>query len=34
FYTAASVDVGSGRTVKLRAHVAGLGNSKSLRARV
>jgi hypothetical protein len=34
FYLAASVDVGTSRTVKLRAHVAGLGNSKPLSARI
>jgi hypothetical protein len=34
FYVAASVDVGFGHTVKLRAHVRGLGYSKPLRARV
>jgi hypothetical protein len=34
FYLAASVDVGSSKTVRLRAHVPGLGNSKPLSARV
>ena len=34
FYIAASVDVGFGSRVRLRAHVAGLGNSKPLSAHV
>ena len=34
FYMAASVDVGIGRTVKLRARVPGVGKSKTLTARV
>jgi hypothetical protein len=34
FYLAAPVHVGRARTIKLRAHVAGLGNSRTLRARV
>jgi hypothetical protein len=34
FYMAAAVDAGTSRTVRLRAHVSGLGNSKPLSARV